>query len=184
MIMLEVEALGKAINSKVFQIGAMGFEFASGGRVYNGSKSFNKHICPESCVGEISSKVMAEWLTKSQAERTEKASILSEQNIEGRTTIDVLGALNYWPMEAFSIPWKDIEGLWVNNSSYLGMLELQFIYCGQQVPWEQVPIYDLKTLHLLLGIEPGSINVGLSYLSVDDCEFRIMRLQKALKNST
>ena len=179
--MIDVETLATTPNAAMFQIGAVAFEMVSGGRVYNGAKSFNADINMNSSIEagmDVDGDTIAWWMNQSECAR----KIAIEAMTNGDILPIALAALNEWPIKALDLDWSGFEGIWAHPSEFdIPVLRSAFSRCGIEVPWDRRKIYDTRTVYLLAGGQPEVESVGTSHNAVDDCEYQICQLQKALQ---
>lgn len=176
-VMLDIETLGTRPDAAILQIGAVGFEMASGGRVYNGAKVFNQYVNPEGM--PIDKDTFAWWLAQPEDCRMQMVKMLMTESI---SVTKAIGLLMDWPLKVFDMPWASMEGVWAHGSSFdFGILHTVFGNLGLKPPWRYDKIYDTRTLYLLAGGQPQVASVGTSHNAVDDCEYQICQLQTALQ---
>lgn len=178
--MIDIETMSTRTDAAVFQIGAMGFEFASGGKVYN-SKPFEAYISLQSSLDaglHVDPATIAWWMQQDDGVRTDAAIGLQY----GISLDDALSGLDEWMMQDFEIPWDTVEGIWAKPITFdLTILTSAYQKLGREVPWNWRNGRDLRTLFHLAGGEPQMMFDGRPHSAVDDCEHQICQLQMAVQ---
>lgn len=181
-VMIDLETLGTKPDAVIGQIGAVGFELASGGRVYTGERMFNRYVNIDSCLDKgmsINGNTVGWWLLKDKDAREQMATGIMETSVPLE---DALTEMIEWPGKVFDMNWAGIEGVWAHPSVFdIAILNTAFGRCKMFAPWDRRNVYDTRTVYLLAGGQPETEDVGTSHNAVNDCVYQICQLQKALQ---
>ena len=180
-VMIDIETMSTQANASIFQIGAMAFEFASGGKVYN-SKGFQSWINLQSSLDaglDINASTVAWWMTQDKNARMD-ASVGMQY---GPSLSVALDGLDRWISDRFDGEnWETVEGIWAKPITFdITILTSAYQALGRETPWHWRSARDLRTLFHCAGGEPGMMFEGTPHNALDDCEHQICQLQMALQ---
>ena len=179
-VMIDIETMSTRTDAAVFQIGAMAFEFKSGGKVFN-SKAFSSWVNLQSSIDaglHIDPSTIAWWMQQDNNVRADAAVGMQYGPGLGVALKD----LDEWVMKEFEVPWDVVEGVWAKPITFdLTILTTAYNRLGRDIPWNWRAGRDLRTLFHLAGGEPQMMFGGVAHSAVDDCEHQICQLQMALQ---
>lgn len=174
-VMIDIETLSTRPDAAIVQIGAVMFEFRSGGRILN-DKTFGSYVAVQDGAGVIDNGTLAWWL------KQRNAPGLGVGLEDAPVLYDVLTSLQGWPESIGEGGWGDVEGVWAKPADFdLAILKSGYARFGSDTPWARWTTRCAKTLFEVTGGTPEVDWTGLQHHdAVDDAIGQAMQVQKAI----
>ncbi len=186
-VMIDLETFGTRPDAVIFQIGAVAFEAVSGGKVYDGAKTFNRYVDPDSCTSmgmTVDADTLIWWMGQSAEARDNAIAGMLEARRPtgcGSHIASVLADLISWPNKDLDTSWAAIEGVWAKPSVFdVAILNSAFRRCHSEAPWDRRRVFDATTLFHLIGGTPTVDMEGTPHDALEDCLYQVCQVQMAM----
>lgn len=129
-VMVDLETMGKKVNSKLLSIGACEFDITTG----DIGRKFHMQINLDKCFGEYDASTIIWWMKQSDEARSK-----FYDNGKGKDIKQVLSEFSAWyPTKAT---------IWGNGATFdIGKLQYQYDRISVEAPWEYYNENDVRTI--------------------------------------